>query len=485
MSLRSPDSDSTRAPTPDLTDNDDSDLSDGTVDRQLSAKFLPAITEFDFSLLDIFSRTPGKGRRIAIIVLNGEEAGFLLPLERKLLVQRYECPAIILYARSDEMMSQYFIESYCKDDATTDSEPFKTSDGVLALNYLLDKADAKFDDRKAGRHTRSFLGGAKDFVAINYPQQHYVQLEKCLVDDWFEIVAYRAGCNTASDDRTMGYRRVHLSNSTIIDANFPDELRKDISRNPVFVHQFGVIGFTLINLYSIHNFNHIKAGIPDGLVEEELYISVNKDNEKRFKGNKAGTIFFYLSPRLSEERTNNENNNELLFDLYEVQAKIVAPFPDDPSIGAAATTLAANLALYLSEHDILYKENHERELNIGDHRISKFLMRLDSVNSTKNQECRVEVVVETEVDALLKIKITELKFGAPITFVKREMMEVSRRCMSADFNFWDVGFRRAGEVDDYFGPISDFGGDGVGGLPSLCRKERHYLARLFKEVLGP
>ncbi|KAJ8068038.1 hypothetical protein OCU04_003615 [Sclerotinia nivalis] len=483
MSLEPPENDITGDSTPNLTDSDDSDLSDDTVDRQLSAKFLPENTKFDFVLLDVFTRTSGKGRRIAIIVLDGEKAEFLLPLERKLLVEHYDCPAIILYSRSDGK-SQFFIENYCKDDARTDWEPFETSHGVLALNYLLDATDAQFNDRKVGKHIRTFLGGAKDFVAINYPQQHYVQLEKQRVDDWFEIMPYRAGCDTAFDDRTMEYRRVHLSNSTIIDANFADEVRNDISRNPVFVHQFGAIGFTLINLYTIHNFNHITSGIPDALVKQAL--SANEDDENPFVGVNAGTIFFYISPRLCEERTNNENNNELIYDLYEIHGKIVAPFPDDPSIGTAATTLAAYLALYLSEHDILCRESHERELNIGDHRISIFLMRLDTANSTKNQECRVEVVVETEVDALLKIKITELKFGAPVTLVKRESMEVSRRCLNTEFNLWKAGFRRADEVmEDYFGPVNEFSGEGVGSLLPLCRKERKYLARLFKEELGP
>lgn len=381
-----------------------------------------------------------------MIALDVGKAEFLLHLERKLLVERYDCPAVILYANG-EGMSDFFIENRCKDDAETNSEPFETSQVVLALNYLFNKAEADDKVQKMGKHTRKFLGGAKDFVFINYPQQHYVQLEKRRVDDWFEIIPYRARSDTPFKDRTMGYRRVHLSNSTIIDSNFADELRKDISRNPVFVYQVGGIGFTLINLYTIHNFNHITSGMPDALVEQEF--SANNDDENRFKGYKAGTIFFYISPRLCEERTNNEKNNELLYDLYEVHAKVVAPLPDDPSIGAAATTLAANLALYLSEHDIMYKENHERELNIGDHRISMFLMRLDSVNSTKNQECRIEVVVETEVDALLKIKIIGLKFGAPITLVKRQIVEVSRRFLNEDFNLWSAGFRRAGEVDDY------------------------------------
>ncbi|ESZ92646.1 hypothetical protein SBOR_6980 [Sclerotinia borealis F-4128] len=424
--------------TPNLTDSEDDYLSDGTIDRELMAKDLPKVTKFDFVLLDVFTRTPGKGRRIAIIVLDGETGQFLLPFERKMLVTQYDCPAMVLYSRSDGK-SQFYIEHQCKNDMKTDWEPFETSHGVLALNYLLDLTDAQFNDRKEGQFIRTFLDGAEDFAGINYHKQHYVHLEERSEDDWFEIMPFRAGCDTALEDRTMQYRTVNLPPTIIDKAGFAGEIIKDISKAPVFVHQFGAIGFTFVNLYTTYNFNHITTGIPDFLVKEILAKSSSR-HEDAFIGNNAGTVFFHISPRLCVETCQNKHNFEV-YDLYQIYAKIVAPFPDSPATGSAATTLAAYLALYLSDYDIRYRESHERELDIGDHRITRFMMHLDTANTSKNQGSRVEIVVETEVDSLLRTKISELRFGAPIALVQQKSMETVRECLNVKSNIWHAAIR--------------------------------------------
>ncbi|KAI9641417.1 hypothetical protein NHQ30_010219 [Ciborinia camelliae] len=506
---------------PNLTDSDYDCLSDGAVDRELAVKDIPEQTKFDFVLLDVFTRTIGKGRRIAIIILDGETREFLLPFERELLVAKYDCPAIVLYSRGDEK-SQFYIEHQFKDKAKTDWEPFDTSHGVLALNALLDFTDAGLNNRKEGRLIRQFLDGANDFSVMNYPEQHYVFMEGRREDDWFEIMPFRAGRHLAILDKTLQYRTVRMPHSAIYKAGFTEDIIKDISRSPVFVHQFGLFGFTLINLKTNHLFNRITTGMPEYLVREA--VSLCKDS---FTGQTAGTVFFYMSPRLSETSSHIKKSNVALFDLYQIDATIVAPFPDSPATGSAATALAAYLAMYVSEHDVQCHSTPERELNIGDLRISRFTMQFATANTAKNQESWVEIVVQTEIDSLLRAKLVDLKFGAPVTLVHRQTMGVSRECLSMESNLWKSNFKniitRAEDNDrpenekfpslddvnneikniaeetggderaartrkavwgsSIFAPhdLTDLHAQGLSSFLSLSKQERAYLARLFKE----
>lgn len=404
-------------------------------------------------LLDVFTRTPGKGRRIGIITIDGQAGQFLLPFERKLLVAHYECAFIILYTRGDGK-DQYYIEHYGRP------EPFETSHGVLALNYLLYEADIKLNDRKMGECIRTFLGGAGDFMTWNYDQYLFSEFKRQWVKDWFTVKPYRAGCDDAIKDITLKYRIVGLSPLTITYSNLSNNVKEDVDNPPIFIHQFGIIGFTLVGLKTKSYFSQIDRGIPEALINERL------NHHNLGDCINAGTVFFNVSPPVRADNLYQENVNFKGHILFEIYGKMLAPTVE---CGTAATTLAAYMAIGLGCNLV------RGGVAIGERRIYVFGINLDTANTTKCQDCYIEVTVEIEIDRFQRTKIVDLEFGAPIVVVKREVRKVTRVCLNPEFKLYRAKF---GRVDDL---TANLNGEGEGSLLSLSKKERKYLARMFKE----
>lgn len=260
---------------------------------------------------------------------------------------------------------------------STSWEPFETLHGVLALNYVLDSFDLQCYDRKEGNFFRRFSYGAKDFAGINYTGRHYVDLEKQYVENWFEILPFHAGSDTVVEDLTMKYKMTPLL-SIRLRCGFTEEVRENINSDPVFVHQFGASGFTFINVWNRHLLNRVTTGVPDSAVREITF-----HQGDAFAGNIGGTVFFWVSPRWQDDLVAIPSRRMKLYDCYKVHAVIVSRFPESPATGSAATTLAAYLAHYISEDDIMHHDAIRRDLDPGDHRNSRFLIHMDTASTTK------------------------------------------------------------------------------------------------------